>query len=295
MSDQDRKERHEQLGALLAEELTSEQRARALESVSHDDELSMLYLAATDARARRQEAQGEGQSVAARQHALERVLFSRAPNLLSRPRLAVAVYGGSPWRSPLQRPFAGIALVLPSLLRWQTAPEFRAKGNGTDAAVVSTVSRRPKVVAYRVVGGRYRRLAAVGVGGAAKVRSNDAFAFAYSNRDVEHDRLMIFAVDDKLEVYWFYPAYLTASSDPPAYAAKVGQNIELPRQHPPPIQRQAAQDLCAFLATRNTGGACRLSKGWFSGSNAKNKRLDQLDRFPLLSSSQQSWSLSVAP
>jgi hypothetical protein len=293
MSDQDRKERHEQLGALLAEELTSEQRARALESVSHDDELSMLYLAATDARARRQEAQGEGQSVAARQHALERVLFSEPKPIVapspSRRRLrwiSVAV--------ALAATVAGIALVLPSLLRWQTAPEFRAKGNGTDAAVVSTVSRRPKVVAYRVVGGRYRRLAAVGVGGAAKVRSNDAFAFAYSNRDVEHDRLMIFAVDDKLEVYWFYPAYLTASSDPPAYAAKVGQNIELPDNIRHQFKGKRLK-IFALFGNKKHGWRVSTVEGVVQRLKRENKRLDQLDRFPLLSSSQQSWSLSVAP
>jgi len=62
-----------------------------------------------------------------------------------------------------------------------------------------------------------------------KLGAADALLFTYTNRGREpFDFLMVFAVDARGEVYWYYPAHLDATADPGSIAIAAGANsVEL--------------------------------------------------------------------
>lgn len=60
------------------------------------------------------------------------------------------------------------------------------------------------------------------------LHAGDELAFAYENPE-QKPYLMLFAVDELANVYWFYPAWTEASADPKAIAAKLEPGVhELP-------------------------------------------------------------------
>lgn len=64
-----------------------------------------------------------------------------------------------------------------------------------------------------------------------KLHNKQALAFAYSNNAQNTFRyLMVFAVDESYEIYWYYPAWTNASANPPAIPIRAGSGIELPEE-----------------------------------------------------------------
>jgi len=93
---------------------------------------------------------------------------------------------------------------------------FTARGSGR---VVDTDTA--PVRAFRIVGDE-----AVAVGDA--ISPDDELAFTYRNPEAK-SHLMIFAVDDRREVYWYHPAWTDPESDPAAVAVAPGEGFrELP-------------------------------------------------------------------
>jgi hypothetical protein len=56
------------------------------------------------------------------------------------------------------------------------------------------------------------------------VGRDDELAFAYENDDAKK-YLMVFGVDDRGRVYWFYPAWTRAEDDPKAIEAQAGGGV----------------------------------------------------------------------
>lgn len=110
---------------------------------------------------------------------------------------------------------AVVAVVMLFVVRPQD--EFRAKSAGDD-------ERRSGVFAYVVPeDGEPQRLEKT-------VASTAKLGFAYHNDDKSPYRyLMIFAVGADREVYWYYPAYVDAATDPAAVSIERGvQHQPLP-------------------------------------------------------------------
>ena len=62
----------------------------------------------------------------------------------------------------------------------------------------------------------------------SRVRAEESLLFAYTNNGPKpYGFLMIFAVDAQHTVYWYYPAYLTADSDPASIPIDKGSKVEL--------------------------------------------------------------------
>jgi hypothetical protein len=88
-------------------------------------------------------------------------------------------------------------VLLPRLHREPTA-------RGTAVAVA------PSVHLYRVVGpGRSEPVG-------DQIARHDGLLVAYSNPGEMYDRLMVFAIDERYQLYWFYPAFQRAGEDPEA-------------------------------------------------------------------------------
>jgi hypothetical protein len=102
--------------------------------------------------------------------------------------------------------FTGVALLAAPALRTRhdTAGEgaFVARGGAPDAAVT------PALHLYRNLGGQAQAVSGT-------VRAGDGLLVAYSNpSDLAY--LMVFAVDVKGGVHWYYPAYERLGDDPAA-------------------------------------------------------------------------------
>jgi hypothetical protein len=109
----------------------------------------------------------------------------------------------APARLWLALGLAGAAAALLLLV-----PRFRSEPAERGGARGSLVP--PAIHLYRVEGPG--RAAPVG----ARIAANDALLLAYSNPGPVYDHLMVFAVDQRYRVHWFYPAYLRAEEDPTA-------------------------------------------------------------------------------
>jgi hypothetical protein len=62
----------------------------------------------------------------------------------------------------------------------------------------------------------------------ATIGAREGLLFAYSSLDPTFTHLMIFAVDSRYGVHWYYPAYLRPGDDPPAIPIAPGRvGVEL--------------------------------------------------------------------
>jgi hypothetical protein len=62
----------------------------------------------------------------------------------------------------------------------------------------------------------------------ATIGAHEGLLFAYSSLDPAFTHLMVFAVDSKYGVHWYYPAYLRPGEDPPAIPIAPGRvGVEL--------------------------------------------------------------------
>ena len=126
----------------------------------------------------------------------------------------------------LRLAFLPAGLLLGLILMW-TAYVDSPSPYGTKSASSASSDDQNKVGLriYRVDSGQVSKLA-------GQMKSRDELLFAYSNLGPRpYAYLMIFAVDSKGEVYWFYPAYSKVGTDPKSL--KILQNvtsIELPEK-----------------------------------------------------------------
>jgi hypothetical protein len=105
---------------------------------------------------------------------------------------------------------AAAACVALLVMRPRPAPEFQARG----------IVAEPRISAYRVLpNGKSSVLG-------DSMRANDELAFAYDNTR-RATRLMIFGVDDRQHVYWYFPAWVDPAKSPVAVSITVGRH-ELP-------------------------------------------------------------------
>jgi hypothetical protein len=83
----------------------------------------------------------------------------------------------------------------------------------------------------------------------AVVRAGDGLAFSYRNPpDTRATHLLVFAVDQRGRIYWFWPAWTDAASDPQALAVPAGDApVELAEavRHPLPPGRLTVHALFA--------------------------------------------------
>ena len=62
-----------------------------------------------------------------------------------------------------------------------------------------------------------------------RVQSDDRLAFAYSNRSEQFNYLMVFGVDDKGRVFWYFPAHLNPDGNPQSIPIEHTQEtVDLP-------------------------------------------------------------------
>jgi len=155
-------------------------------------------------------------------------LAARVQNTLRRPAAATDV------RTPLAAPFsrrsrvAALGFALAAALgavafvaqRSGGPDEFRAKSN---ASPELEARRWAGVRAYRVVGQNSPEPLG------ATLSTSDGLVFSYTNLGTHAFRyLMIFGVDAKDDVRWFYPVYMTAEENPESVPIERGRaNVAL--------------------------------------------------------------------
>ncbi len=122
------------------------------------------------------------------------------------------------WRRWIWAPALASAVLVGFGLR-NVQPEFRSKG-----AEVKTMDAWVGLEVYAVEGRVTRPLRG------AAIQPCAALAFSYRNIEEARDfsRLMIFGVHERGEVYWYYPAYVDASSDPVSILVPISGGGALP-------------------------------------------------------------------
>jgi len=129
----------------------------------------------------------------------------------ARARMAAAIFAPVPRRRAIWG-VAALAAAAVLLLVVLPRDAFRPRG-GTEIPDTA----RPTLAIFRVPpGGTAERVGAV-------VRAGDSLAFSYQNPpELAATHLLIFAVDDAAHVYWFWPAWTSATTDPVALAIQPG-------------------------------------------------------------------------
>lgn len=161
-----------------------------------------------------------------RAHYRRRALFEKldpeAPN--AEARIAVGLGLGIARRAPVMRlvpPVAFAMLAAAAVLFFLRSPAndgFTARGGGIDEASVADAGSSSRVHVYRVPpGGRAQPVIDT-------IGRDDELAFAYEN-GAKKQHLLVFAVDERGEVYWFHPAWTDAAADPTALAIAVDPGV----------------------------------------------------------------------
>jgi hypothetical protein len=86
----------------------------------------------------------------------------------------------------------------------------------------------PSLHLFRTVGDRTEPVTGA-------IRAGDGLLFAYSNPGNTYSHLMVFALDDGGQVYWYYPPYQSAQEDPqavPIEARRTGVELREVVRHP---------------------------------------------------------------
>ena len=136
----------------------------------------------------------------------------------ARERMARAVFAPPPRRRAVWG-VAALAAAAVILLVALPRDRFRPRGGAGDEAA----GPRPALSIFRVPpGGSPERVGAV-------IRAGDSLAFSYVNPpELKATHLLVFAVDEGAHVYWFWPAWTSAGSDPQAVAISPGSTpVEL--------------------------------------------------------------------
>jgi len=215
--------------------------------------------------------EGEGAEAAShRRDRLSRTLFG-AGGPRRRTRRAWA------WPAAAALATLLLVLVLPRVLQ---QPRFRSKG-----ALDSDESRFVSVTVYARADGKLVRVGRT-------VASGQPMAFAYSNRSKQrYDRLLLFAIDERYQVYWYYPAWTDPGQTPGAVPIRTGDGIELPEQV---SHDYGGSHLRLFaLFTRRRDLTVRTVEQAAQQLRRRGAAIQKLERFPIEGTGQHSVALEV--
>ena len=215
--------------------------------------------------------EGEGDGAAAEQRdRLARALFD--PPTSAAPRRRLVLVGAAAAALLL------LAVVVPRLAR---PPGFVAKGGGEGDG-----SRFVSVAVYARQRGELERVR-------RRLAPSQGLAFAYSNGGPRRfDRLLLFAVDERHEVYWYYPAWTDPRANPAAVPVRQGSGIELPDEV---RHRYGGSRLRIFaLFTRRRDLTVRQVEAAVDRLRRKGVPVVDLERFPLEGTAQHTLPLEVS-
>ncbi len=131
-------------------------------------------------------------------------LLARGLGLRGRP---AATWGGALVALVALAPAAALAVVLWAVPSTKSERPFVARGAGATDAVRMLVYRLRADAPARRLGG--------------EMSAADELAFSYQNA-AGHERLLIFGVDDRKEVFWYYPAWTDPAKAPEAVRIRPG-------------------------------------------------------------------------
>jgi len=215
--------------------------------------------------------EGEGQPAAAeRRERLARALLD--PPARNAPRRRLVLAGATAAALLL------LAVVVPRLAR---PPGFVAKGGSEGDG-----SRYVSVAVYARQRGTLERVR-------RRVAPRQGLAFAYSNGSPRRfDRLLLFAVDERHEIYWYYPAWTDPRSNPAAVPIRQGSGIELPDEV---THRYGGSRLRIFaLFSRRRDLTVRQVEAIADRLRREGVAVVDLERFPLEGTAQHTLLLEVS-
>ncbi|MCA9666779.1 MAG: hypothetical protein KC503_14365 [Myxococcales bacterium] len=183
----------------------------------------------------------------------------------------------------------GLAIIIGT--RALRAPVDTMHGMRTKpAGLTLPADRAVRVAAYRVERGARGERSVQPVG--EHIAPDTALAFAYDNDGEQRfDRLLLFAFDEKLTVYWFYPAHTDPGASPAAVPAKRGRGIELRDAVRHRFVRGALRVFAVFTSRRDLDVA--RVEALARRLRAEGRALASIERLPLEGIGQHVLSLRV--
>lgn len=173
------------------------------------------------------------------------------------------------------------ALLILVLVRLWPGDTFQDKGLSQDE-----LSRHVSISAYkRTAGGEFTPVRET-------IRSRDQLAFAYSNTSERGlDHLLLFGVDERGTIYWYYPAWTDPSRNPSALPIRRGTGVELPEQ----VGHRYEGDQLRIFALFSAHGDLTVHtiEQTLQTLHQRGVRAVDLQRFPLPGSGQHSFVLKV--
>lgn len=137
---------------------------------------------------------------------------------------------------------ASFALALVALIPLSPLwPRSRGGGDPVARGALSGASSAPSLHLYRSVGGKTEPLG-------RELNGGDGILIAYSNPSAELRHLMVFAVDQRGDIHWYYPAYERLGEDPAAIPIRTGAfGVELGEEIRHPLPPGALRIFALFL------------------------------------------------
>lgn len=212
----------------------------------------------------------QGEEAAKSRHArLEQGLFGSEPSSESAPQSMPKLLWGLGGLGAVAAAATVLFMLVPA---GSPPPEFREKGAS------STLKNPADDVAVYVYqpgedGAGYRRIERQVVG-------TRPLAFAYSNLAARrYDRIMIFGVDERFTVYWYYPSWNDPKTDPSAEAIRRGRGVELGQQVSHDYQGKTLRLFALFSQRRDL--TVRSIERAVSRAQRSGKTIAALERLPV--------------
>jgi hypothetical protein len=144
----------------------------------------------------------------------------------------------------------------------------------------------PSLHLFRVVGAGTEPVS-------ARIHAGDGLLFAYSNPGERYSHLMVFAVDERGQVYWYYPAYQRVGDDPEAVPIEGRHTgVELREVIRQPLPPGRVRVYALFL-----GGPAPVSavERALAAAGAARAVAEERAVLPEWGARQESWLLEVQP
>ncbi|HVR00855.1 MAG TPA: hypothetical protein VMT47_01875, partial [Polyangia bacterium] len=191
---------------------------------------------------------------------------------------------------PLGAAAVGAAVILivamprsPSPPRSPTSPDPLARGD--EGAVTP-----PELHVFRSVSPHTTAPLASG----ATIGPREGLLFAYSSLDPAFTHLMVFAVDSRYGVHWYYPAYLRPGDDPPAIPIAPGRaGVELGEEIRHELPPGPMRVIALFL--REPRGVLEIEELVRKKLAEPRRPLESGSPLPVLGATQASIILRVTP
>ena len=187
------------------------------------------------------------------------------------------------WRRPLSALLllgASAAAIMVLFARTTSEPVPRGRPGAT--------AREPAVFLYRSTGGHKAEAIT------RRVRPDDGVLVAYSNPTTDLKYLLVFAANERGDVYWYYPAYEKVDDDPAAVPIRTqAQAVELGEEIRHELKPGPLRMFAVFLSrpwrVRDVEKIVRRELADHRGS------VRQLARLPFNEGAQSSFLLEVVP